>query len=63
MMSWNTKVRCVKEYNPGSGATKGKTYEIKDGHITYDNGMKSAREYSMITQLNHYNSAKFEELR
>jgi len=59
----NGKVKCIIEFNPGRGATAGKTYEVKDGRITYDNGMNSFGQYESIEHLNSYNTAQFEEVK
>lgn len=62
-MSWNTKVKCIKEFNPGVGATLNNEYEVKKGIITYDNGTKQEHECESINDLNKWNTAKFEELK
>lgn len=62
-MSWNTKVKCVKEYNSGAGATLNNEYEVKKGIITYDNGKQQEHECESIKELNRWNTAKFEELK
>lgn len=59
-MSWNTTVKCIKEFNPGKGATLGQAYKVEDGRITYDNDEKQCRQCKNIEELNNYNMAKFE---
>ncbi len=60
-MALNVTVKCIKEYNPGNGATIGQTYKIENGRITYDNGKKSFHEYENLEHLNSYNKAQFQE--
>lgn len=62
-MAWNAKVKCIKEYNPGKGATAGDIYEIIDGKLTYDKGVQSYRQFENIEQLNYYNKAQFIEVK
>lgn len=62
-MTWNAKVKCIKEFNPGGGATAGDLYIIKDGRITYDNDTQSDRQFESIEQLNFYNKAQFVEIK
>ena len=35
------KLYCVKSFKPGEWLTRGKTYDITDGYITYDKGFRS----------------------
>jgi predicted HicB family RNase H-like nuclease len=60
-MALNVTLKCIKEYNPGSGATIGQTYKIENGRITYDNGKESFHEYESLEHLNSYNKAQFQE--
>jgi len=58
-MAWNTTLVCVKEFNPGKGATLGKKYKVKNGRIKYDNGEESMNEFESLDHLNSYNTAKY----
>ncbi len=62
-MSWNSSVKCIREFKPGKGTTLNKIYKIQDGRMIYDNGERSMNEFSSIEELNRGNSAKFEELK
>lgn len=59
----NCKVKCTKEFNPGSSTAAGKTYEIVNGRITYDSGLQSDRQFESIEELNSYNRAQFKEIK
>jgi hypothetical protein len=61
-MRMDAKIKCILGFNPGSGATKGKTYKVSEGKLEYDNGQKSFHEFENIEMLNKYNKAQFKEL-
>lgn len=63
MNRWNASVKCIREYNPGKGATLGQTYRVENGRITYDNGQKQSRQCEDLEELNDYNLAKFQEVK
>jgi hypothetical protein len=59
--NWNATIKCVKEYNPGKGATLDQAYNVTDGKLNYDNGQASFRNYENIEEINNSNTAKFTE--
>lgn len=63
MSTWNARVKCTVEYNPGKGTTSGKTYKVANNRITYDNGKKSMNEFENLEDLNEKNMAKFIEVK
>lgn len=63
MNKWKTTVKCVEEFNPGKGTTKGQTYNVENGRIIYDNGNQSFNEHENLEGLNRGNVSKFAELK
>ena len=56
---YNGKVVCVEAFE--GYTTKGKIYEVVDGTITYENGMKS-RKHKTIEDINKHMISQFIEL-
>lgn len=57
-MKGNFKVRCIEGFT--CYTTKGKTYEVVDGRITYDHGAESFGRCYGIDELNEHFASQFE---
>ena len=54
------KVKCTRGIMPGEWFTTGKTYEVKDGRITKDNGKEHDRIIKNINDLHRFFASQFE---
>lgn len=56
----NFKVKCTRGIMPGEWFTTGKTYEVKDGRITKDNGKEHDKIIKNINDLHRFFASQFE---